>query len=773
MAVVDPPVEGATADAAGRDDDLAALTAGLLASPDDATTADRPPGDPLRRHHATDGVTGGALDDEIRDEDLVGVGGDELPLGEVLAAGGTATAAVLFGLNLVDEFDGVTMRILGPDIQDTFGLSDTALAALANVGAVAVLAGAVPLGILADRRRRNRIIGATSLLWAAAAAAGGLTRTIWQLATTRIFNGFGKGAGPAHASMLADAYPVEGRGRIFAAHALANPIGNIVGPLLAGGIAAYAGGTEGWRWSLVALSVPALVLAIAALRLPEPRRGGFERDAAQGLATDDAAVQQDGDETVEEVAEPIAIGAGYQRLRSIKTFAALLSGFAALGLAITGVPTIANLVLEDHYDLGALGRGVVAAITSVGGMVGLLIGGRATDRLFRRDPAAVLKVIAATVLVVGIAFPASIFVPAVWQLVVIQAIASAAIAAPGAAINSILSVIVPPRMRGLAYGMVGVYLVLVGGLMGGVLTGVLSDAIGQRFAIAVVMPTAMTLAAAFIYSAHRHVRGDIARTVAELRDEREEAERRRSTDTDGELLQVRGLDLSYGAVQVLFDVDLTVERGEILALLGTNGAGKSTLLRAISGLSVSSAGVIRFDGTPITFADPVDRVGRGIVAVPGGKAIFPSLTVRENLIAGAYTYVWDAELVDERAARVLARFPRLAERIDQPAGTLSGGEAQMLAIGKALMLEPELLLIDELSLGLAPVVVQELLGVVEALRASGMTIVIVEQSVNVALAIADRAVFMEKGQVRFEGPAADLLERGDLVRAVFLGNEGG
>ncbi len=731
------------------DTDLSALTSGLLAEEPVEEVAPE-----VRAHEAL-------LDDDAEDA----------PLRQVVGAGGVATLGVLFGLNLVDEFDRITLTILAPDIQQTFGVSDAALTLLANVGAVAVLAGAVPLGVLGDRRRRTTIVGITSLVWAAAAALGGMTRAVWQLALTRVFNGLGKGSGPVQASILADAYPLQGRGRVFAVHALANPVGNTVGPILAGVIATIAGGTEGWRWSLVVLAVPAAVLGARALLLPEPERGRHERTralgAAEAVATGDAPT-----EAAAEVTEQISIGAGYERLRSIRTFAALLTGVAAVGLALSGAPTIVNLILEDRYELDALGRGVVSAIASVGGIVGLLVGGRAVDRLFRRDPAAVMKLIGGVMAVVAIAFPLSVFMPNVVLFVAVQAVVAAVAALPGAAINSVISVIVPARMRGLAYGMIGVYLVLVGGLVGGLVTGMLSDAVGQRFAIAIVMPVAGLAAAANLYRAHRTIRDDIDRLLAEIREERDEAELRRTGATD-DLLQVRGVDFSYGQVQVLFDVDLSVRRGEVLALLGTNGAGKSTVLRAVSGLGTPSSGVIRFDGEPVTFADPATRVRAGIVQVAGGKAVFPTLTVRENLLAGAYTFIWDEDRVDERSREVLDLFPRLRERLDQPAGTLSGGEAQMLAIAKALMLDPRLLLIDELSLGLAPVVVQELLQVVERLRETGITIVIVEQSVNVALSVADRAVFMEKGQVRFEGPAQDLLERDDLVRAVFLGGEGG
>jgi len=236
------------------------------------------------------------------------------------------------------------------------------------------------------------------------------------------------------------------------------------------------------------------------------------------------------------------------------------------------------------------------------------------------------------------------------------------------------------------------------------------------------------------------------------------------------LLEVDAVDFSYGHVQVLFDVHLDVYEGEVLALLGTNGAGKSTLLRVISGLGRPDRGQVRFNGVTVTSAGATARVRSGIVQVCGGRGVFGPLSVRENLTAGAFTYRRDKARVATRMGEMLELFPTLGARLEQPAETLSGGEQQMLAIAKALMLDPKLLMIDELSLGLAPVVVQELLAVVEQLKAAGTTMVIVEQSVNVALALADRAVFMEKGAVRFSGPAADLIERDDLVRAVFLGS---
>jgi ABC-type branched-subunit amino acid transport system ATPase component len=229
--------------------------------------------------------------------------------------------------------------------------------------------------------------------------------------------------------------------------------------------------------------------------------------------------------------------------------------------------------------------------------------------------------------------------------------------------------------------------------------------------------------------------------------------------------------VSYGPLQVLFGVDLEVQRGEVLALLGTNGAGKSTLLRAVSGLVMPDRGVVRMSGRTITLTDPEIRVAMGMVQVPGGEALFPNQTVAENLQVWSWL-IEDPAKRRERMDAVLDTFPVVRARLKARAGSMSGGEQQMLALSKAVMLDPEILLIDELSLGLAPLVVQQLLEVVERLKADGLSMVVVEQSVNVALAIADRAVFMERGRVRFEGPAQELLERGDLLRAVFLSGEG-
>ena len=232
------------------------------------------------------------------------------------------------------------------------------------------------------------------------------------------------------------------------------------------------------------------------------------------------------------------------------------------------------------------------------------------------------------------------------------------------------------------------------------------------------------------------------------------------------MLEVQGLKAGYGPIEVLRGIDLRIEANEIVALLGSNGAGKTTLNNNICGLYHPRAGSVRFAGEEITHCASHDIVARGLVQVPEGRRIFPNLSVRENLILGGYR-----RAAARRAAnleRVGGIFPRLAERIDQGAGTLSGGEQQMLAIGRALMAEPRLLILDEPSLGLSPRLVEDMFALIKRLRDAGLAILLVEQNVVQSLTIADRAYVLENGAIALAGTAADLLNNPELRRS-YLG----
>ena len=235
------------------------------------------------------------------------------------------------------------------------------------------------------------------------------------------------------------------------------------------------------------------------------------------------------------------------------------------------------------------------------------------------------------------------------------------------------------------------------------------------------------------------------------------------------LLEATDLDVHYGRVQVLFGVDITVEDGEFVALLGTNGAGKSTFLKAVSNLAPVTGGRVVFNGEDITNLAPDRIAAKGLAHVPGGRGSLPDLTVEENLRLGGHLVRGDKDAFTAGMDRALALFPWMGERRKQLAGTLSGGEQQMLAIARALVLRPTLLMVDELSLGLAPVIVEELMGVLQQLNAEGITVLVVEQHATLAMQVSERVLFMEKGQVRFSGAGKDLLGRDDLLRSVFLG----
>ena len=232
------------------------------------------------------------------------------------------------------------------------------------------------------------------------------------------------------------------------------------------------------------------------------------------------------------------------------------------------------------------------------------------------------------------------------------------------------------------------------------------------------------------------------------------------------MLEVRDLCAGYGAIQILRGVNLDVAQGEIVTLLGSNGAGKSTLNNVLSGILPPSAGIVRFDGEEIRFASPMHVVELGLIQVPEGRRIFPNLTVRENLELGSFRRGRARRA--HNLERVTTIFPRLAERARQLAGSLSGGEQQMLAIGRGLMSEPRHLILDEPSLGLSPLLVEDMFGLLRRINGDGLAILLVEQNVVLSLAIAHRAYVLEGGMIALAGNAAELAGNPDLKRS-YLG----
>jgi branched-chain amino acid transport system ATP-binding protein len=234
------------------------------------------------------------------------------------------------------------------------------------------------------------------------------------------------------------------------------------------------------------------------------------------------------------------------------------------------------------------------------------------------------------------------------------------------------------------------------------------------------------------------------------------------------MLKLESVSISYGAIQAVRDVSIDVPRGEIVTIIGANGAGKSTLLKSIVGLEPVADGRISFDGQDITKTPAHRRTGMGVALSPEGRGVFSDQSVRDNLLLGAYSKKSDSARTEQKIEQFFSMFPRLKERQEQLAGTLSGGEQQMLAIARALMSEPKLLLFDEPSLGLAPLIIRDIFNTIRALRETGLTILLVEQMANQALGVADRAYVLETGRITLQGKGSDLLND-PKVRAAYLG----
>jgi ABC-type branched-subunit amino acid transport system ATPase component/predicted MFS family arabinose efflux permease len=701
----------------------------------------------------------------LPDDLLPGVGAKPMTLREAIHHGGARMIILLPLIALVEEFDRLALAVLAPDIQNTLGISDTVLIGIASFGGIALVLGTVPLAWLADRMSRVRIVTIATLAGGVAVLLNGLVVNPFQMFFGRVFVGFAHShRTPVHNSLITDTYPIPARARVFALESLARPLGLLMGPFIAGAVAEWAGGDEGWRWAFIAFALPPALLSIASLTLREPKRGRHEQELVLGKELEPPPIG---------AALPVSISSAYQRLKKIKTFYYICVGIGTLGFALVAVPVQLSLLLEDGYGYGAFTRGWMISLTWVASIVSIPIAGFFYDKLFRDNPTRMVRLGGVFILLYGLFMVVALRFKEPLLLISCISLANASTSAAFVCVGPTIGAVAPYRMRAQAFALVPVFIFLMGGFFGGLVAGALSDAHGERTALTIVVPPAALIGGGLFMYGSRFMKRDISLAVEELLEEQDELRRMSARPDEIPLLQVRNLDYSYGPVQVLFDVGFELQHGEVLALLGTNGAGKSTLLRAISGLGIPDRGVVRLTGRTLTYAEAELRFKVGIVQLRGGAGTFPDLSIRDNLRSCLMSSKISDAAMDVKIDEVLRLFPALTDRRSELARDLSGGQQQMLALAMALVHEPEVLLIDELSLGLAPVVVQELLLIVEQLKARGQAMIIVEQSLNVALAFADRAIFMEKGRVRFEGDARELAERDDLVRAVFLGGEGG
>jgi branched-chain amino acid transport system ATP-binding protein len=659
--------------------------------------------------------------------------------------------AVLFGLNMADELDRTAFGVLLPEIRDSFGLDTSGILTVVTLSLLAALLIALPIGFLSDRIPRLPVAISGALGWAVFSVMTGLAPTLLILGIARAGSGLGRAVNePVHNSLLADYYDIPNRPRVYGVHRYANAAGQFIGPVVAGVMAFYLG----WRAPFYVFGVVTVVFVLFSLKLREPVRGAWERKA-MGASADVI--------NTEEVAPSWA--ESFRIIWQVRSLRRIFFSLPFVAVAVVGLATLSGLYYDEVWHFNEAQRGFLSAGMEGGAqLVGLLIGLPLATRLMMKGAGHVLRFLAVVSLLITAAWAVFALAPVLPIALAANAVISASffLLVPG--IFAVLSLAVPAKVRAFGFA-IGTLWVLPGLLLLPVI-GSFADHFGIRTGLLVAAPV-FAVGGWILSTGGQFVEHDIQQVWKSAAARSEVALLRSQGKV--KLLLCRDIDVHYDNVQVLFGVNMEVDEGEIVALMGTNGAGKSTLLKAISGLIQASSGAVIFDGRDMTHTPP-DEISarRGVTVVPGGQGVFTHLSVGDNLRLAAWNERKRGSNAKADTAKVLEMFPMLRERLHEPAGNLSGGQQQMLTLGMAFIGKPRLLMIDELSLGLAPSVVSQLLAMVRELRDAGTTVILVEQSVNVALTVADRAYFMEKGEIRFEGPTSELLERPDLLRSVFL-----
>ena len=668
---------------------------------------------------------------------------------KIAGEGPIGALLIIFGLNAVDELDRSAFAILAPEIRDEFQLGFTGLLTFIAFVVAFSLSLQVPIAALADRAPRVRLalIGAT--LWACFSFGTGLAAGVITLAVARSGSAIGKAVNdPTHNSLIADWFAPKDRPRAYAFHRAANAVGATVGPLLAGFTAYY----WGWRTPFLLFAAPTLLVVVMGLKLREPIRGSHERRLAGGDASAVATEEA-----------PPSISEAWRMCWKIESLRRIFAATPFLAASLIGFGTLAGLLYQEAYGLDERARGIVAAASEPGQLIGLIIGARVASRVVERDPGRILRFLAVVSCVTAVLSGIFAVVPNLGVAIAANVLIALCLAIVGPGIIAALSLAIPPRARSVGFSMGSLW--VLPGLLVLPFIGWIADNWGIRAGMVMMVPV-FFIGGLVIASGGNVIGRDVEQVRKTALARSKVLQERRNGRV--KLLLCQDLQVSYDGIQVLHDVSFEVEEGEIVALLGTNGSGKSTLLRAISGVVAADHGAVIFDGRDTTFAPPNEIARHGIIQMPGDAGVFPSLTVAENLEAAGWMRRGDQAGLQSDHQQILQTFPELRDRKESVAADLSGGQQQMLALSMTLLTRPRLLMIDELSLGLAPVVVERLLRMVRDLAASGVSIVLVEQSANLALDIADTAYFLERGRVRFSGPAQELRERPDLLRAVFL-----
>ena len=674
---------------------------------------------------------------------------------------GIAPAVIIGLISFFGYFESQAYAFARPNIVDELEIDVLSLINISIMVSAVTIFASIAFGWWLDRHTRAPWVGIGAMTGSVAGLVSSRATSLFALGLPRITGEtLEQGGSVPRFSLLADYYPPETRGKVFALLGTLRRVGQLMAIFVAGaGIELF-----GWRTTVFALAVPLFFMGLfALLKLREPVRGYMERKA---LGADEAVAMQED--------EPQSFGEAWRSTFAVRTLRRLFLADAIGGGGDAIVSLFLVLFLAEEYGLQGFELSLFFIPSIVTALAGGVYGGQLVDRLIGRNPGRVLAVYGGFLAISALGVLGYAIRPPLVVLLGFSAIFGFGAALIGPATSAVYSQVLPPNIRTQGLQITGLA-VLPGILVFGNVARTIFGNYGYEetflFAVPLLLIGGLVAISAGSFF-DLDARSAFAASLAA------EEWRKAQAEGKGKLLVCRDIDVEYNGVQVLFGVDFDVEEGEIIALLGTNGAGKSTLLRAISGISQASGGAVVFDGRDVTHMPPHEVAARGIIQMPGGRGIFPELSVKENLLLALWM-VEEPEEAKERLAEVFEIFPQLLERAGTEARALSGGEQQQLSLAQAFLGKPRLLLIDELSLGLSPAVVAQLLDIVREIHRRGVSIVVVEQSVNVALAIADKAVFMEKGEVRFFGPTADLLSRPDILRAVYvkgtgaLGTQGG
>lgn len=659
------------------------------------------------------------------------------PLSEVVDRSGVGwyPLVALGGLAVMGVVGGQALVVLLPDIARTSGIGPGGLSLILIGRSLLAALVALPLAGLVQRRAIRVLLAVSG---AAVVAVLTMTMALSAHSVELIVVLLAAGAAGAviavcHQPLVIEYYPPAGRVRALAMLAGFRGVGQVTAPLLVGLLATVVGLT--WRGVFLVVGGLGVVAAVAASVLRDPGFGRWDRAPVADGSGPDAR-------------DDLTVTEAIRRLRSVPTLRRLYAFQAGLGAMLVPLVVLLMLFLDVRWNLDVAGRGAVVSVLGLAAVIAVASFGRSAERWFHRDPRG-LVVRAVVLWTAAVALiPVAALAPALVVVVLALALATGLVAAIGPALAMLHLSLVAPRLRSMSTALASAWFAGVGGPLGVLLFGTADRRYGLVGALALTaLPGA---AAVLLLVSARHT------VVADLERVRTDARRIGRGPAGGatpSALSVRGLAAGYDDHEVLHHIDLEVAPGERVAVVGANGAGKSTMLHAIAGLVPVRTGIVQVAGRDLTHREAATRPGAGLVLVAGPGAVFDPLTVDEHLRLYEGRSTLSRAQVRRARDAVWDRFPTLAGRRSVQARDLSGGERRMLGLARALLMRPTVLLIDELTLGLADGARQQAIEIVHAAARSGSAVLFVDQSVDLAMSASDRVVLLADGVFAHDGPA--------------------